>query len=175
MHTFSQRSHTLNAYTLSTCHPFNTSRSTLPFNTLLRYTDWTRSTNGLHPTHCPHTTSQYLIPTLLIHPLSTLPFNLPPLNLSFQHTPSLYRLDQIYRWITSNTLPTHNLSIPHSTLSNTPSQPLLSTHPLVIVLQIGPDLQMDYIQHIAHLTSRDYANIPADLVKLGFVPTGMKE
>jgi hypothetical protein len=42
---------------------------------------------------------------------------------------------------------------------------------LVTVLQ--PDLQLAYIEHIAHLTSKDYAKLPADLVKLGFVPAGI--
>ena len=44
---------------------------------------------------------------------------------------------------------------------------------LVTVLQ--PDLQLSYIEHIAHLTSKDYAKVPGDLVKLGFVPEGKQK
>jgi predicted unusual protein kinase regulating ubiquinone biosynthesis (AarF/ABC1/UbiB family) len=44
---------------------------------------------------------------------------------------------------------------------------------LVTVLQ--PDLQLSYIEHIAHLTSKDYSKVPSDLVKLGFVPEGKQK
>jgi hypothetical protein len=32
-----------------------------------------------------------------------------------------------------------------------------------------------FIEHIAHLTAKDYAKVPADLVKLGFVPAGKED
>jgi predicted unusual protein kinase regulating ubiquinone biosynthesis (AarF/ABC1/UbiB family) len=44
-----------------------------------------------------------------------------------------------------------------------------------LVTSLQPDLQLSYIEHIAHLTSRDYANVPMDLVRLGFVPAGMEQ
>ena len=44
-----------------------------------------------------------------------------------------------------------------------------------LVTRLQPDLQLTFIEHIAHLTSRDYASVPADLVKLGFVPAGKEE
>ena len=37
---------------------------------------------------------------------------------------------------------------------------------------IDPDLQTSLIEHVAHLTAKDYAKVPSDLVKLGFVPKG---
>lgn len=37
---------------------------------------------------------------------------------------------------------------------------------------LDSDLQLSFIEHIAHLTSRDYEKVPSDLVKLGFVPPG---
>ena len=44
-----------------------------------------------------------------------------------------------------------------------------------LVTEIRPDIQMCFIEHVAHLTSRDYAKVPADLVALGFVPPGREE
>ena len=41
-----------------------------------------------------------------------------------------------------------------------------------LVTNLDPDLQISFIEHIAHLTSRDYEKVPSDLVKLGFVPAG---
>lgn len=41
-----------------------------------------------------------------------------------------------------------------------------------LVTNLDPDLQAAFIEHIAHLTSKDYARVPADLVKLGFIPAG---
>jgi len=41
-----------------------------------------------------------------------------------------------------------------------------------LVTSIGPDLQLSLIEHVAHLTAQDYAKVPSDLVKLGFVPKG---
>ena len=37
---------------------------------------------------------------------------------------------------------------------------------------LDPDLRLTLIEHVAHLVARDYAKIPSDLVKLGFVPEG---
>ena len=39
-----------------------------------------------------------------------------------------------------------------------------------LVTNLDSDLQLSFIEHIAHLTSRDYEKVPSDLVKLGFVP-----
>lgn len=39
-----------------------------------------------------------------------------------------------------------------------------------MVTQINPDLQLVLIEHMAHLTSADYAEIPRDLLLLGFIP-----
>jgi ABC1 atypical kinase-like domain len=44
-----------------------------------------------------------------------------------------------------------------------------------LVTSLPADLQADYIIHIAHLTSKDYAEVPDDLVKLGFVPRGKEK
>jgi len=44
-----------------------------------------------------------------------------------------------------------------------------------LVTTLKPDLQLSYIEHIAHLTSKDYARVPSDLVKLGFVPDGKQD
>ena len=41
-----------------------------------------------------------------------------------------------------------------------------------LVTSIDPDLQTSLIEHVAHLTAKDYAKVPSDLVKLGFVPKG---
>ncbi len=43
-----------------------------------------------------------------------------------------------------------------------------------LVTAVAPDLQETYIEHIAHLVSRDYDEVPGDLVKLGFVGEGME-
>tara|TARA_B100000787_G_C15986479_1_gene203906 strand:- start:208 stop:438 length:231 start_codon:yes stop_codon:yes gene_type:complete len=40
------------------------------------------------------------------------------------------------------------------------------------VSTLDPDLRLTLIEHVAHLVARDYAKIPSDLVKLGFVPEG---
>ena len=39
-----------------------------------------------------------------------------------------------------------------------------------LVTTVRPDLQLTLIEHVAHLTAADYAKVPTDLVKLGFVP-----
>jgi len=39
-----------------------------------------------------------------------------------------------------------------------------------MVTRLDPDLQITLIEHMAHLTSRDYAEIPRDLLLLGFIP-----
>ena len=44
-----------------------------------------------------------------------------------------------------------------------------------LVTTLDPDLQLTFIEHIAHLTSRDYAKVPQDLVKLGFIPKGYEQ
>jgi predicted unusual protein kinase regulating ubiquinone biosynthesis (AarF/ABC1/UbiB family) len=44
-----------------------------------------------------------------------------------------------------------------------------------LVTRIDPSLQLTFIEHIAHLTSADYAKVPNDLVKLGFVPEGKQD
>jgi len=44
-----------------------------------------------------------------------------------------------------------------------------------LVTEIPQNLQLSFIEHIAHLTSRDYAKVPEDLVKLGFVPAGLED
>jgi len=41
-----------------------------------------------------------------------------------------------------------------------------------LVTTLEPDLQLTFIEHIAHLTSKDYEKVPQDLVKLGFIPAG---
>ena len=41
-----------------------------------------------------------------------------------------------------------------------------------LVTSIESDLQLTLIEHVAHLTAEDYAKVPSDLVKLGFVPAG---
>jgi len=44
-----------------------------------------------------------------------------------------------------------------------------------LVTSISSDLQLTFIDHIAHLVSKDYEEVPADLVKLGFVPSGKED
>lgn len=44
-----------------------------------------------------------------------------------------------------------------------------------LVTSVSPDLQETYIEHIAHLVSKDYDEVPGDLVKLGFVGEGMEQ
>ena len=44
-----------------------------------------------------------------------------------------------------------------------------------LVTTLSPDLQLTFIEHVAHLTSRDYKKVPEDLVKLGFIPAGYEE
>jgi aarF domain-containing kinase len=39
-----------------------------------------------------------------------------------------------------------------------------------MVTSIPPQLQLTLIEHMAHLTSRDYEEVPRDLYLLGFVP-----
>jgi len=41
-----------------------------------------------------------------------------------------------------------------------------------LVTSIDEGLQLTLIEHVAHLTAQDYAKVPSDLVKLGFVPPG---
>jgi predicted unusual protein kinase regulating ubiquinone biosynthesis (AarF/ABC1/UbiB family) len=44
-----------------------------------------------------------------------------------------------------------------------------------LVTEMDPELRISYIEHIAHLVAKDYASVPNDLVKLGFVPEGLEE
>ena len=44
-----------------------------------------------------------------------------------------------------------------------------------LVTSLSSDLQITLIEHVAHLTSGDYAEVPEDLVLLGFVPEKMVE
>lgn len=39
-----------------------------------------------------------------------------------------------------------------------------------MVTKLDPDLQVTLIEHMAHLTSADYGEVPRDLLKLGFIP-----
>lgn len=39
-----------------------------------------------------------------------------------------------------------------------------------MITKLEPDLQVTLIEHMAHLTSADYAEIPNDLLSLGFIP-----
>lgn len=39
-----------------------------------------------------------------------------------------------------------------------------------MVTKINPDLQLTLMEHMAHLTSKDYPEIPRDLLLLGFIP-----
>lgn len=41
-----------------------------------------------------------------------------------------------------------------------------------LVSTLDSDLRLTLIEHVAHLVARDYAKIPTDLVRLGFVPEG---
>ena len=41
-----------------------------------------------------------------------------------------------------------------------------------LVTQLDEDLRLTLIEHVAHLVARDYAKVPGDLVRLGFVPEG---
>jgi predicted unusual protein kinase regulating ubiquinone biosynthesis (AarF/ABC1/UbiB family) len=41
-----------------------------------------------------------------------------------------------------------------------------------MVTRLDPGLQLTLIEHVAHLTSGDYAEIPRDLLLLGFIPEG---
>ena len=41
-----------------------------------------------------------------------------------------------------------------------------------LVSTLDADLQLTLIEHVANLVARDYAKVPDDLVKLGFVPPG---
>ena len=43
-----------------------------------------------------------------------------------------------------------------------------------MVTRLDPDLQITLIEHMAHLTSADYEEIPNDLLKLGFIPESQK-
>merc|ERR1719163_2547769 len=44
-----------------------------------------------------------------------------------------------------------------------------------LVTRLDSDLRLTLIEHVAHIVARDYAKIPADLVRLGFVPAGQEE
>lgn len=44
-----------------------------------------------------------------------------------------------------------------------------------LVTEMDEGLQVAYIEHIAHLVAKDYKKVPADLVKLGFVPQGYEQ
>ena len=41
-----------------------------------------------------------------------------------------------------------------------------------LVTELDADLRLTLIEHVAHIVARDYGKIPADLVRLGFVPEG---
>jgi predicted unusual protein kinase regulating ubiquinone biosynthesis (AarF/ABC1/UbiB family) len=43
-----------------------------------------------------------------------------------------------------------------------------------LVSRLEPGLRLSLIEHVAHLVARDYAKVPSDLVKLGFVPAGQE-
>ena len=43
-----------------------------------------------------------------------------------------------------------------------------------LVTRVDEDLQLTFLEHVAHLTSADYDAVPGDLIKLGFVPAGME-
>ena len=43
-----------------------------------------------------------------------------------------------------------------------------------LVTTVRQDLQLAFLEHVAHLVSEDYAAVPADLIALGFVPPGME-
>ena len=43
-----------------------------------------------------------------------------------------------------------------------------------MVTRLEPDLQLTLIEHMAHLTSADYDEIPKDLLLLGFIPESQK-
>lgn len=44
-----------------------------------------------------------------------------------------------------------------------------------MVTRLDKDLQLTLIEHMAHLTSADYAEVPGDLLKLGFIPEDKKD
>eukprot|EP01035_Chromulina_nebulosa_P021250 gene21250-27535_t len=44
-----------------------------------------------------------------------------------------------------------------------------------LVTHIDSEIQTTLISHVSHLVSKDYAKIPNDLVKLGFVPKGKED
>ncbi|CAE7202936.1 unnamed protein product [Symbiodinium natans] len=44
-----------------------------------------------------------------------------------------------------------------------------------LVTTLDPSFRVAYIEHIAHLVSGDYDPVPADLVRIGFVPEGMED
>ena len=44
-----------------------------------------------------------------------------------------------------------------------------------LVTRLDTDLRLTLIEHVAHIVARDYAKIPADLVRLGFVPAGQEQ
>ena len=44
-----------------------------------------------------------------------------------------------------------------------------------LVTRLDADLRLTLIEHVAHIVARDYEKIPADLVRLGFVPEGQEE
>ncbi|CAE7470993.1 unnamed protein product [Symbiodinium sp. CCMP2592] len=44
-----------------------------------------------------------------------------------------------------------------------------------LVTTLDASFRVAYIEHVAHLVSRDYDPVPADLVRIGFVPEGMED
>lgn len=44
-----------------------------------------------------------------------------------------------------------------------------------MVTRLDPNLQITLIEHMAHLTSKDYAEVPRDLLELGFIPKEKKD
>ena len=43
-----------------------------------------------------------------------------------------------------------------------------------LVTTVPEDLQLAFLEHVAHLVAKDYEAVPADLIALGFVPPGME-
>jgi len=60
---------------------------------------------------------------------------------------------------------------PHpGNLLRTPEGKLCILLDFGMVTRLSPDLQLTLIEHMAHLTSSDSAEVPRDLLLLGFVP-----
>lgn len=44
-----------------------------------------------------------------------------------------------------------------------------------LVTEVDSELRFAFLEHVAHLVSKDYAAVPADLIALGFVPEGYED